>query len=522
MFNKSEEPINVHKKICLIKMKELSFKQHVLFFSLILIWLPLLGKDIIIKGKIIKGDEYWTGRVIISGDVIVARTGRLLINPGTEILFKPNADRKHSGRDKTRSEIVVRGILSARGTAASKIRFSSAAKQPRMGDWYGITISNPKRQSTLEYVVVEYAYNGINIKKSDPLIRNSQIQFNYNAGIVAEVGSKAKITGNIISDNGYAGVICNTGARPVLADNMITKNEIGIIIMGTAHPNLGNMAAGKSNNIGRNGIFDNQKYNIYNHSVNDIKAENNSWGTRDAREIMAMIYDGGDDRKFGAVDIAPVLGGALNLEEKIILAQNNPNTQAAPAVTEQTGTPTTSVPEKTSQPAQTEPQKIPQAVKSVAADSIQIEQPAQEVAQNAQDTVQKVKQTVQSTPDTVALAAKPENQPAQPTETKKKSTEPAINFNQVFLDVFLDRGREIIKKVRPVISNPERGLRAHGRVIIRVIVGKNGFVESAKVLRGLNPYYDGLALEAAKKFTFRPGTVKGTPVRFSTSILFEF
>lgn len=505
-------------------MNGFSGKTIVYLIPLLFVFYPAIAKETVIPGKVIKGNEYWSGKVILTGDVVIASSGKLVIHPGTQVLFQPKTDRTRSGRDKTRSEIIVRGILMARGTVDNKIVFSSSSPQPRMQDWYGITISNPRRPSTIEYAVIQYAYNGIVIKKSKPVIKNCQIQFNYNAGIIAEVGAAPKISGNIISDNGYAGVICNTGARPVLSDNMITKNDIGIIVLGTARPNLGNTQAGKDRNIGRNGIFDNQKYNVYNHSSSTVKAENNSWGTKDAREIMVLIYDAEDDKKYGQVDISPVLGGAINLEQKIILAQNNQTQTQAPAAgttetppAQESGTPQ----ETTGQTEPAQPQDALAVKRSLPADSLQATQPEGTIAQETTDTIAILNQksdTIQITPP---LAVKTSQQ-EESGEKTKQAPEASIDYNQIFLDVFLDKGREIIKKVRPVISNPERGLRAHGRVIIRVVVGKNGFVESAKVLRGLNPYYDDLALRAAQKFTFRPGTVKGTPVRFSTSILFEF
>jgi len=425
-----------------------------------------------------------------------------MINPGTEILFKADRDDKRSGNDKLRGELIVRGVLIARGTIDNKIRFSSAAAQPRMQDWHGIIISNPRRASTIEYAVIEYAYNGLDIKKSRPLIRNCQVQFNYNCGIVIEVAAAPRLSGNIISDNGYAGIICKTAARPVLTDNVITKNDVGIVIFGTAQPNLGSVALGKGHNIGQNGIFDNHSYNLYNHSVKDIKAENNSWGSKDPAKIMATVYDGSDERKYGLVDINPILGARLNLEQKILLAQNNtsagsPSSSTPPQPAGQTGvkeTPKTTAPESTT-PDIKKPLTI--APESTAVLKLQ---PAENILRK----------------DTAALTVA-ETPPPEP-----KSVQESINYNQVFLDVFLDNGREIIKKVRPVISNPERGLRAHGRVIIRVVVDKKGRVQSAKVLRGLNPYYDELAMNASKKFLFRPGTVKGTPVLFETSIIFEF
>ncbi len=475
--------------------------------TILLLFWPVISvlnaADRVIPGKVIKGDETWFGRIIVTGDVVVAPGGRLMINPGTEVLFQAEQDDKHSGNDKLRGELIVRGILIARGTIDGKIRFSSAAKQPRMQDWYGIVISNPKRASTIEYAVIEYAYNGLNIKKSRPLIRNCQIQFNYNCGVIAEVGAAPKLSGNIISDNGYAGVICKTGARPLLSDNVITKNDVGIVIFGTAQPNLGSLVSGKGHNAGKNGIFDNHSYNLYNHSMKDIKAENNSWGSKNADKIMATIYDGSDERKYGLVDINPILGARLNMEQKMLLAQNATATDKTAVLPEQKPAnqpPTEKTPEAPSTDTAQNEFKKPVTIAPESTAALKL-QPAKKIAQE----------------DTAAISVK-----ETPPPEKQKNMQESINYNQVFLDVFLDKGREIIKKVRPVITNPERGLRAHGRVIVRVMVGKKGKVLSAKVLRGLNAYYDELAKNAAKKFLFRPGTIKGTPVIFETSIIFEF
>jgi len=296
-----------------------------LAIALLLQLAPLFAQTAVIPGKTITGDETWHGTIVIEGDVKVAPSGRLIILPGTRVLFKAKMDKTHSGRDKTRSELIIKGTLTARGTINNKIWFSSYAKAPRMQDWYGIQISNPKRTSIIEYAIVEYAYNGITIKRCNPQINNSPIQFNYHSGLQIELGAKPKLTGNIISENGYAGIVCNTGARPFLTDNMTTKNNIGLISFGTANPNLGNMQQGPDYNIGRNGFFDNYTYDIQNHSSHDIIAENASWGTKDTKEIKKHISDYEDDGKYGRVDISPILGGSIDLEQKILLSQATKN-----------------------------------------------------------------------------------------------------------------------------------------------------------------------------------------------------
>ena len=266
----------------------------------------LFGQTTIIKSPLIKGQVRWSGNIKVLGDVTVARGARLIIDPGTVIKFATQ-DLHKSGTDPTRCELIVKGTLFARGQIDKKIIFTSAAKQPKMHDWYGIKILNFDQPAQFEYVVVEYAYNGFDIKKCNPLIRYSQIRYNYNAGLRIAVRSRAKLIGNIIQDNGYSGVICETAAEPVLTDNVITKNQIGVIVFGTAKPNLGDLSSG-SVNQGRNGLFENYEFDLYNHSSNLIKAEGNSWGTEEKEQIMAHIFDRQDSPQYGLVDFNPIIG----------------------------------------------------------------------------------------------------------------------------------------------------------------------------------------------------------------------
>jgi len=467
----------------------------IVLIGLILLNSLLFAQTTTLDGQVITGDATWSGTVIIEGDVTIAPYGSLVILPGTRVLFRANKDNSNSGRDKTKTELIVKGTLIARGTINNKIWFSSTSTEPRMSDWCGIQISNPKHTSIVEYVVVEYAFNGITIKKCNPQITNSQLQFNYNAGLTVELGSRPKIIGNIISENGYAGVICNTGARPVFTDNMITKNEIGLINFGTAQPNLGNMKQGPDYSEGRNGLFDNRAYNIHNHSIRDILAENSSWGTKDLQEIAANIYDTEDESKYGQVDVSPILGGSIDIEQKIILSQATQDQALL-------------VQEDTTQQVQTVMSEGEDQTVSLVADSGEVAiQP--QISETSRLSISK---------DSEVLAAESK----APPEPKQQVEAPSINYDQIFLDAFLDENRIILKKKQPVIRDSRRGMNMHGKIIVRAVVDRMGNVESATVLRGLNLYYDNLSIQAAKKFIFKAGTINGNPVRFSTSLFFEF
>jgi TonB family protein len=471
------------------------------------------GTVTVIKAKTITGEVRWSGNILLRGDVVVAPSGHLQISPGTRIMFAPNSDVQHSGFDKTRAELIVKGTIFSKGTINRKIVFTSASDNPRMQDWAGIVILNGNRPAVFEFSVVEYAYNGIDIKKSNPVIQNCQIQFNYNAGVKIAVRSKAKLIGNIIRDNGYAGVICETGAQPVLTDNLITKNQIGIIAFGSSRPNLGDLQKGASFNPGRNALFDNLEYDVYNHSANDIKAEGNSWGSKDLKTIMAHIYDKNDADRFGTIDFNPIIGN-VNLFKKMLLAQ-----QPQPSAAKDTS----SASAETGAAGVSSVPPAAQKFKSISEQSVSSKKIA------GIDTTRKAKAftppkaAVTVSKKDSSLVNKPKAKPAAKDSIKTTLTQkPEINYNQVFLDVFLDRKVKVLKEVKPIVDDPSKGMYEHGRIVVRVVVSKNGTVERAKILRGLNYYYDQLALDAAMKFRFAPGTVKGVPVRYSTSILFKF
>ena len=468
------------------------------------------AQQTVISGLKIEKKTRWSGNIIVEGDVIVTKQGHLIIEAGTNILFKPNMDKQHSGKDKTRSELIVFGVLIIKGQIDRKVTFSSASDEPRMGDWYGIRLLNPHKISVIENCVVEYAFNGISVKMSNPVIRNSQITLNYNAGILVEVKAKPKISKNIISENGYAGVITRLGAKPILSDNLIAANQIGIIAFSLSQPNLGDLSDPKKINQGRNNIFENSEYDVYNHTNLPLLAENNSWGDNKSRKDIALrIYDSADENKYGPVDFLPVFTRS-NLDERLPISQVFPG----PEVSDFT---VLSNPINNTDSNQ---------VNNLLFDSISTGQPIIPIPLYALDTIQQ-EQKKQAAQKEVVEEIKVENIKAlarndvKPFETEPKP--PPLNLDKIFLEYFIDSKKgEIIKRHAPQITNPAFGHRAKGRIIVRAVVDKNGDVESAAVIKGLNPYYDKISGEAALKFKYKPGIIKGNRVSFYTNILFEF
>lgn len=520
-----------------------------------------------IDGQTINQTVSWSGEIRITGDVVVSPTGILIIEQGTKIIFEAQTDSKKSGEDPTRCELQIKGVLLAKGTANNKIVFTSSAKSPRMGDWYGIQIASSRQGSEIEYAIVEYAYDGITIKKSSPQISNSHIRYNYNSGLTVEIKANPKLIANVISENGYAGIVCRLNANPYLSENMIALNQIGVIVFGKSQPNLGSLEKGTNYNIGQNTIINNVEYDFHNHSSEPIMAENNSWGTTNINEINKQIYDSLDESKYGMVDFQPVLGSQRNAVNRILgnLYASNETSTSSSESSEQVSTS-----KRNQQPPQTKSEPIAQNTNTASqrpavstnrgtnnlntnnqntTESRSTEEPspaltsANQTDQQNQTNAESTRETSTSQPqenldvsktpageETTLLAANDKEVPDntqnqvtdQPKDKVQEPTEPEINYNQIFFDGFLDEKKEIVKQVAPVISAVSGQPNMHGQVYVRVIVDRNGKVENAKALRGINEYYDRISEEAAKKFIFKPGKINGRLVKFQTMLLFKF
>ena len=467
-----------------------------------------------ISGLTVSGNVNWKGTIILSGDVTVPQNSRLVIEPGTKILFESNVDVTKGGNDKTRSEIIVRGTLIARGLPGRKITFSSNAENPKMGDWYSLEFLHLKGGTLLEYCIIEYAHNGLTIKNSHILVNNCEVRYNYHAGIRTEVKSTADIKNSIISENGYAGLICELGSKPVLTDNLISLNRIGVVVFSLSQPNLGNMKPGDTYNPGRNNIYNNEEFNLYNHSNKKIIAENNYWGAKNRSEIAKKVYDKDDNSKYGAVDYTPVLrqSGQQNLGTMLLLAQN-----------------TNSVPSTATAAVQNEQPKVAPVQETVAVvkDTVGTSYKNENLtANNKTDTGKEPSMDLSKKLDDMApiMASAAAPQPVvRQLAVDNKEVQKIIDYDKIFIELFLDGGeKKYATKQKFDSSKIPRDFWEAGEVRVRVIVDKNGSVESAAILRGLNDYIDQLVLETVEGYEYQTGHVNGRAVKFSTSEVFRF
>ena len=80
----------------------------------------------------------------------------------------------------------------------------------------------------------------------------------------------------------------------------------------------------------------------------------------------------------------------------------------------------------------------------------------------------------------------------------------------------------VLYRIEPNYSEDARRARYQGSVVLSAIVRKDGSIQILKVLRGLGLGLDENAVEALKKWKFRPGTRSGEPVDVALNIEINF
>jgi protein TonB len=78
-----------------------------------------------------------------------------------------------------------------------------------------------------------------------------------------------------------------------------------------------------------------------------------------------------------------------------------------------------------------------------------------------------------------------------------------------------------LKHVAPVYPPIAQSARVQGVVIIEAIIGPNGKVQDAKVLRSI-PLLDQAALDAVKQWEFSPTLLNNTPVPVIMTVTVQF
>jgi len=80
----------------------------------------------------------------------------------------------------------------------------------------------------------------------------------------------------------------------------------------------------------------------------------------------------------------------------------------------------------------------------------------------------------------------------------------------------------LLVKVEPAYPEVARRAGMGGRVTVSAVIGLEGGVETADVLASTNPLFDRAALDAVRKWRYRPATMNGKPVRVYFTVVVDF
>ena len=80
----------------------------------------------------------------------------------------------------------------------------------------------------------------------------------------------------------------------------------------------------------------------------------------------------------------------------------------------------------------------------------------------------------------------------------------------------------LIFKVEPEYSEEARKAKFQGTVLLAIVVDKNGRVADVRVVRPLGLGIDEKAIEAVKKWRFRPAMLNSKPVAVAANVEVNF
>jgi hypothetical protein len=239
---------------------------------------------------VIAEDTFWSGRILINGQVEVLRGATLTIAPGTDISFVyRDADRNGLG-DGT---IKVKGELIAVGTAEQPIRFRSAKEHPQPGDWLEIAVDF-SRKVHLRYCEIRDSAYTLHAHFTKGLVEDCHIHHNIDGCRIGQ--ATLTLQHNLIEQNSGKGINFRNSRVKVLK-NLIRDNGAGLFLFENDQPF----------EIRANNILNNKyQLRLGDFYSGNVQLQGNWWGSAELQEIGARIYDRRMDAEIGEVTLQPL------------------------------------------------------------------------------------------------------------------------------------------------------------------------------------------------------------------------
>jgi len=190
-------------------------------------------------------NEVWTGKVLITGDVVIPEGITLTVLSGTLITFSGDG----SDNDVEtivlnelwlgKCNLIVEGDLIIQGKEDSRVVIGGLipdANRPTPIWWGGIIFEGLNVASLIEYAEIRYADVALVFAGSSlPWIVNSTIA-NNDVGIMTFDFSSPRIIGNVIDKNILWGISCGDFSFPMISENSIKGGEVGIGCQDSSFP----------------------------------------------------------------------------------------------------------------------------------------------------------------------------------------------------------------------------------------------------------------------------------------------
>jgi len=179
-----------------------------------------------VKSGLVTADTTWSSPISVVGDVTVIEEANLTLSPGTKVKFDTQ-DALQSGQDPGKCELIIEGGITAQGSHAEPVEFSSVSSTPQAGDWRGIRLRPNSSSYPLEHCVIKHAYNGIEACTTSAVVDSCVVLSFSNDGIKAS-GSTVTIAANTIDigDTGVRGIeFVNSGGSA--SHNFISGSSQG-------------------------------------------------------------------------------------------------------------------------------------------------------------------------------------------------------------------------------------------------------------------------------------------------------
>lgn len=123
------------------------------------------------------------------------------------------------------------------------------------------------------------------------------------------------------------------------------------------------------------------------------------------------------------------------------------------------------------------------------------------------------KQIVESTTPEEDNAAAEDTVDIGPTTFNETELPPPPQEDSVYSFALVQQKPVLIKRVMPKYPELARKAGLEGKVIVEYIVGKDGHVESARVIKSDNEIFNQAALDAVKQYVFKPAMQNDRPVK---------